>query len=126
MNSCEKIIEVIRNEGSKNNPPVIELGEMISDTECRIGGNDLDLEDLYLAEHLTEHSRTVDVEHVSELHAQTTSSENHSHELQTMGVKDARIRIKATLKKGDRVAVYRISEDKYLVFAKVVSGDVSV
>lgn len=126
MNSCETLIDLIRNEGSKNNPPAIELGEMISATECRIGGNHLDLEDLYIAEHLTEHRRTIDIESASEIHASTTSNENHSHNLQTLNVKGARVLVQTTLKKGDLVAAYRISEEKYLIFAKVVSGDVSV
>lgn len=126
MNGCETLIELMRQEGSKNNPPVIELGEMLSATECRIGENDLELEDLYIAEHLIAHERTVDIEAGGHIDATTTTDSGHSHKILSMSWSDTKLRIHTTLKKGDIVAAYRISEDKYLIFAKVVSGDVSV
>lgn len=126
MNSCETLIKLMRDEGSRNHPPVIELGEMISPTACRIGENDLELEDLYIAEHLIDHERIIDIEDGGNVDAETTVQGNHSHKLQSLKTKSTRIRFSTTLKKGDLVAVYRISEEKYLIFAKVVSGDVSV
>lgn len=126
MNGCETLIELMRNEGARNNPPVIQLGEMLSDVECRIGENNLGLEDLYLAEHLTDHERAVDIENVGDVDATTTTESGHLHKLQSITTKETAIRIHTTLKKGDLVAAYRMSEDKYLIFAKVVSGDVSV
>lgn len=126
MNSCETLIELMRNEGSRNNPPMIQLGEMLSDIECRIGENNLDLDDLYIAEHLTEHKRVMDIENAGDVDAETTAESGHLHKLQSMTTRYTAIRIHTTLKKGDIVAAYRISEDKYLIFAKVVSGDVSV
>lgn len=126
MNGIEKLIEIIRQEGAKNNPPMIKLGEMISENSCRIGENELDAEDLYFAEHMIEHEKLIDIEEGGKLDATTDTSGNHSHMLQTLTSEGTKIRIHTTLKKGDLVAVYRISDEKYLILAKVVSGDVSV
>ena len=126
MNGIEKLIEIIRQEGAKNNPPMIKLGEMISETSCRIGENELDAEDLYFAEHMIEHEKLIDIEDGGKLDATTDTSGNHSHMLKTLTSEGTKIRIHTTLKKGDLVAVYRISDEKYLILAKVVSGDVSV
>ena len=126
MNGSERIIEIIRLEGAKNNPPMIKLGEMTSETSCRIGENELDAEDLYFAEHIVEHEKLMDIEEGGKLDARTDTSENHSHMLQTLTSEGTKVRIHTTLKKGDLVAAYRLSEEKYLILAKVVSGDVSV
>ena len=79
MNGYEKIIDVMRKAGSKDNPEGVQIAYMTKPTECKTErGLDLDSDDLLIAEHV------------------------------------------GTLKAGDQVALIRVSEENYLLFAKVV------
>lgn len=48
MNRKERFVEMIRAQGSKDNPPRIETTEMLTDTECEYEGLRLDREDYLL------------------------------------------------------------------------------
>lgn len=112
MNGCEKLIQIMRQQGAMGNPPRLELGEMLSESTCRIGGNDLEKEDLIVAEHLTAGYNTK----ISANIAATIDGKETG-----IIMKDQTVAINSRLKKGDTVLTYRISEDKYAIIERMVS-----
>ncbi len=100
MNAYEEILNMMRIEGSKDNPKPIQIGEMSSATECCIGELKLSAEDLLIAEHLkTGYHFAVNHDNPS-LKDETTFSDG--------------------LKKGDLVAVYRINDETYIILERLV------
>ena len=108
MNGYEKLIMTIRKEGARNNPPSIFIGEMTSKNECLIGSLTLDKDDLLFAEHLTKKI-------VSEIDIKADDKK-----VSKTGINDKSKYIKP-LKKGDKVLLYKINSEKYVVIEKVVS-----
>lgn len=112
MNGCEKLIQLMRQQGAMGNPSNLELGEMLSETTCRIGGNDLEKEDLIVAEHLTaEYGIKASASIEATIDGKKT---NAKIEEQTMSINNK-------LKKGDTVLTYRVGEDKYAIIERMVS-----
>ena len=108
MNGYEKLIMTIRKEGARNNPPSLFLGEMTSKDECLIGSLTLDKDDLLFAEHLTKKMvSAVDIKADDKGVSKT-------------GINDKSKYIEP-LKKGDKVLLYKINSEKYVVIEKVVS-----
>lgn len=105
MNGYEKLLLIMQKEGMKNNPAKIVLGVMRSQTECEVAKNILDQEDFYVAEHLSVKRKVTVIENDKEKQVE---------------------KIQSLLKTGDIVAVYRLSDEKYLILDKVVSIDVSI
>lgn len=61
MNGYEQIIALMRQQGSKGNPSVLQFGEMTSGTTCMVGDLELEKDDLLVAEHLvTGYHKAVD------------------------------------------------------------------
>ena len=108
MNGYEKLIMPIRKEGARNNPPSLFLGEMTSKDECLIGSLTLDKDDLLFAEHLTKKI-------VSEVDIKADDKG-----VSKTGINDKSKYIEP-LKKGDKVLLYKINSEKYVVIEKVVS-----
>lgn len=50
MNQKEKFLEMIRTQGSRGNPPKIQLTEMLTATDCEYEGLRLNAEDYLLLE----------------------------------------------------------------------------
>lgn len=98
MNGYERIIRIIREQGSVNNPATLQLGEMTSENTCEIGDLKLDADDLYIAQHLIEHEIEID-----------TENENNK-----------KIKVHGTLEKGDLVLVQRINDEKYTIIEKLM------
>lgn len=112
MNGAEKLLRIMRQQGAAENPPKLQLGEMLSDTMCRVAGNALGKEDLMVAEHLTlEYELTTSA---------VISAMINSNEA-SVNITDQKVRVRNKLKEGDTVLLYRISEDKYVIIEKVVS-----
>lgn len=108
MNGYEKLIMTIRKEGARNNPPSLFFGEMTSKDECLIGSLTLDKDDLLFAEHLTKKM-------VSEVDIKADDKG-----VSKTGINDKSKYIEP-LKKGDKVLLYKINSEKYVVIEKVVS-----
>ena len=85
--------------------PACVLGIMRSQTECEVAKNILNQEDFYVAEHLSVKRKVTVIENDKEKQVE---------------------KIQSLLKTGDIVAVYRLSDEKYLILDKVVSIDVSI
>lgn len=90
MNAYEEILEVMRGEGEKRNPASIQIGTMTGGTSCKIGDLPLSGSDLLMAEHL-----------------------------KTGYQKDKNTFI-GPLKSGDQVAIYQISDEKYIILERLV------
>ena len=100
MNAYEEILKVMRLEGSKDNTMPIQIGTMDSATSCSIGTLKLSGDDLFIAEHLkTGYHCAVDNDNPSK--------------------KDKNTFVEA-LKKGDQVAIYRISDERYIIMERLV------
>lgn len=108
MNGYEKLIMTIRKEGARNNPHSLFIGEMTSKNECAIGSLSLDKEDLLFAEHLTKRV-------VSELDIKADDKG-----VSKTGTND-KCKYIEPLKKGDKVLLYKVGEEKYVVIERVVS-----
>jgi hypothetical protein len=123
MNGMEKLIKVMRKEGSRNNPDPLVLGEMTAKDKVEIKGMEFEGDDLYIAEHLLDQEVEVSFENWK---TQTKSGgtgyaefASHYHEID---VSKNKMKIHSTLKKGDLVLCYRVADDKYVIIEKVVSG----
>lgn len=111
MNSTERLINIMRQQGAVQNPPRLALGEMLSEDTCRVGGCTLDKDDLLIAEHLLQRDLTISATMTATI---GTEQKDVALTKQTVSTKDK-------LKAGDEVLLYRISEDKYVIIEKVVS-----
>ena len=100
MNAYEEILSVMRNEGKKDNTAPIQIGVMTGAASCKIGKLTLSGGDLLIAEHLkTGYHYAVDDLKPSK--------------------KDKSTFIEP-LKSGDKVAVYRISDELYIILERLV------
>lgn len=100
MNAYEQILETMQRQGSKNNTAPIQIGIMESETTCAIGKLKLTGSDLLVAEHLkTGYHYAVD--------NIIPSKKNDSTFI-------------GALKKGDKVAAYRISDELYIILERLV------
>lgn len=100
MNPYEEMLKVMRTEGSKDNTAPIQLGIMDSATACSIGKLKLSGDDLLIAEHLkTGYHYAVDNDRPS---------------------KKDKTTFVGGLKQGDKVAVYRISDELYIILERLV------
>lgn len=99
-NPYEEILEIMRNEGKKDNTAPIQIGVMTGSASCRIGKLTLSGGDLLIAEHLKTgyHCAVYD---------------------DTPSKKDKNTFV-APLKSGDKVAVYRISDELYIILERLV------
>lgn len=117
MNSTERLISIMRQQGTVQNPPRLVLGEMLSENTCRVAGYKLDKDDLLVAEHLKPRDLTISA-------TMKTTIDAPAQEFSVtadVGITKQTVSIKNKLKKGDEVLLYRISEDKYVIIEKVVS-----
>lgn len=114
MDGYEKIVKVIHDQSkamikkTQDQPdtygkPFIQIGEMTSETTCKIGKLELEKEDLLFADHL-----------MTKLCTEVKGSVNEG------SITDSSIYITA-LKKGDKVAIYKVNEDQYIVLERLVS-----
>lgn len=100
MNAYEEILGVMRSEGKKDNTAPIQIGVMTSATSCKIGKLELSGGDLLIAQHLKTgyHCAVYD---------------------DTPSKKDKNTFV-AALAKGDKVAVYRVSDELYIILEMLV------
>lgn len=101
MNPYEQILETMRQQGKKDNTAPIQIGVMESETTCAIGELKLSDSDLLIAEHLT-------------------TGYHYAVDKTAPSKKDETTFIGA-LKKGDKVAVYRISDELYIILERLVA-----
>ena len=100
MNPYEEILNTMREQGKKDNTAPIQIGVMESATTCAIGALKLSGSDLFIAEHLK-------------------TGYHYAVDNATPSKKDKNTFIGA-LKKGDKVAVYRVSDELYIILERLV------
>ena len=100
MNAYEEILSVMRNEGKKDNTAPIQIGEMTGTESCKIGKLTLSGDDLLIAEHLK-----------TGYHCAVYDDEPSKQDQNTFV---------EPLKSGDKVAVYRISDELYIILERLV------
>lgn len=91
----------MRQQGSKNNPASIQIGTMESATTCSIGKLKLTGDDLLVAEHL-----------------KTGFHKSVNNNMPSLQNDDTFVE---PLKAGDMVALYRVSDELYIIFERLVS-----
>lgn len=100
MSAFEDLIGIMQAEGEKNNPTGTQLGVMTGPNTCDVDGLSLMAEDLFFAEHLI-----YPVAFKVKINEDGTDGSEYLE----------------PLKKGDIVAVKKISDSQYLVLGKMVS-----
>lgn len=100
MNPYEEILGVMRTEGGKDNTAPIQIGIMDSATAVSIGKLKLSGSDLLIAEHLK-------------------TGYHYAVDNNTPSKRDKTTFI-GGLKQGDKVAVYRISDELYIILERLV------
>ena len=120
-----EMIQMMRAQGSKDNPITLQLGVMQSANSVKIDDLVLNAEDLYIADYLISgYTRQIKIPYVSWVTVDTTQSDpfasedNSDPDVQT--AKQAQITYTDGLKKGDLVAVQKLNDtNKYVILARV-------
>lgn len=100
MNAYEEILDVMRSEGKKDNTAPIQIGEMTGADSCRIGKLQLSGSDLLTAEHLK-----------TGYHCAVCRDDPAKKDEDTFV---------GPLKSGDKVAVYRVDDECYIILERLV------
>lgn len=107
-----EMLNMMREQGRKDNPVTLQLGVMQSENSVKIGDLVLYAEDLYIADHLVSgYTRKIKVPYVSEVTADTGT------------ITQDKLILSEGLKKGDLVAVQQVqSTNRYVILSKVVEA----
>ena len=126
-----EMLEIMRTQGSKDNPVTLQLGVMQSANSVKIDDLVLNAEDLYIADYLVAgYTREIKIPYVSGVTVDTTQedgfgtvdSEGNYSDPDTKVTRQTKITYKDGLKKGDLVAVQQLAfNNKYVILARVVS-----
>lgn len=107
-----EMIRMMRAQGSKDNPVILQLGVMQSSNSVKVDDLMLNAEDLYIADYLISgYTRQIKVPYVSDVRIV-----DHSPIL----TRQSKITYTDGLKKGDLVAVQKLNAtNKYVILARV-------
>ncbi len=100
MDPYSEILSVMRRQGKKDNPPLIQIGVMQDTASCKVGELLLESEDLLIAEHLK-------------------TGYHYAIDKDSPSLKDNDTFIEP-LKEGDIVAAYKINDEKYIILERLV------
>ena len=124
-----EMIQMMRAQGSKDNPVTLQLGVMQSSNSVKIDDLVLNAEDLYIADYLIAgYTRELKIPYVSGVTVDTTQSdpfgtvdsEGNYHDPDTRVTRQSKITYTDGLKKGDLVAVQKLNDtNKYVILARV-------
>lgn len=124
-----EMIQMMRAQGSKDNPITLQLGVMQSANSVKIDDLVLEAEDLYIADYLVAgYTRELKIPYVSGVTVDTTQndpfgtvdSEGNYPDPDTRVTRQNKITYTDGLKKGDLVAVQKLNDtNKYVILARV-------
>lgn len=124
-----EMIQMMRAQGSKDNPITLQPGVMQSANSVKIDDLVLEAEDLYIADYLVAgYTRELKIPYVSGVTVDTTQndpfgtvdSEGNYHDPDTRVTRQNKITYTDGLKKGDLVAVQKLNDtNKYVILARV-------
>ena len=127
-----EMVELMRAQGSKDNPVTLQLGVMQSANSVKIDDLVLNAEDLYRADYLVAgYTRQIKVPYVSGVTVDTTQSDGFGytddkgayHDPDTKVSTQKQITFTDGLKKGDLVGVQKLNDtNKYVILVKVVEA----
>ena len=123
-----EMLEIMRDQGKKDNSVTLQLGVMQSPTSVKIDDLVLNAEDLYIADYLVAgYTRQIKVPYVSGVSVDTTQSNpfasKDNPDPDTRVWKESQITYTDGLKKGDLVAVQKLDgNNMYVILARVVSA----
>lgn len=125
-----EMLEMMREQGKKDNPTTIQLGVMQSPNSVKIDDLVLNAEDLYIADYLVAgYSRAITIPYVSGVTVDTTQNdpfgsvdnEGNYHDPDTKTARQSKITYKDGLRKGDLVVVQKLNDNnRYVILARVV------
>ena len=101
MDPFSGIVNVIREQGTVHNTAPVQLATMTGGKTCIIGDLSISAEDLYIPDRL-----------LSSVCINVNVPENHQD----------KSNYSPPLKAGDTVAIYKLSDKKYVILDRVVSG----
>lgn len=115
--SYVKILKHMQKQGSKLNPPSVQIGVMVSSNILKIGDLQLDKDNLLIADYLlSSYKRGISIPTTSASGNTTTGS------ISSVGIPNGNMEFTDTLKAGDTVAVIPINDGQtYVILARVVS-----
>ena len=123
-----EMIQMMRAQGSKDNPITLQLGVMQSANSVKIDDLVLNAEDLYIADYLVAgYTRQIKVPYVSGVSVDTTQSNGFASkdnpDPDTRVWKQSQITYTDGLKAGDMVLVQKLNDNnKYVIIARVVEA----
>ena len=127
-----EMLGMMREQGAKDNPTTLQIGEMQSANSVKIDDLVLNAEDLYIADYLLEnYTRHLKVPYVSGVSVDTTQSDGFGstdangsyNDPDTKTNTQKEITFTDGLKKGDLVAVQKLHDtNKYVIIARVVEA----
>ena len=113
-----EMLNMMREQGRKDNPTTLQLGIMQSATSVKINDLILEAEDLYIADYLVAgYTREIEKPYVSDV--SVSHSEGSSPQVSL--TKQEKATYTDGLKKGDLVAVQKLNDtNMYVILARVV------
>lgn len=129
-NPYSKIIEIMKDKGSANNPPSIQIGEVISPPPnliIKIGDLQVDKDNILIADYLLrDHMREVRTDGMTNIPSKqyetgtTTVNSNHSHSIESFTIHNTKMYTDDTLIKGDLLAVMPVYDRQlYIILARL-------
>lgn len=125
-----EMLEMMREQGAKDNPVTIQIGVMQSANSVKIDDLTLNAEDLYIADYLVSgYTRQIKVPYVSGVTVDTTQSDPFGtvdgngvyHDPDTRTTTQKQITYTDGLKAGDMVLVQKLNDNnKYAIIVRVV------
>lgn len=116
MDAYTEILQHMRTQGMKYNPPTVQLGKMITSNILSLGDLQITKKNLLVADYLLpNYKRKIKIPSTN---ATGTAGE---HSISSIGIPDGEISYTDTLKAGDLVAVMPTADgQKYIILCKVV------
>ena len=118
-----EMLQLMRSQGSKDNPETIKIGVMLSPNSVKLDDLTLLPEDLYIADHLMGgYSRELSIPYVSDAKLNVTMGRYDVQDVSITLTKQNTLSMTGSdgLKAGDLVAMQRLDNNMYLIFARVV------
>lgn len=109
-----QMLQLMRSQGSKDNPETTKIGVMLSANSVKLDDLTLYPEDLYIADYLVNgHIYQVETPYVYDV--------QFGHYDGSFSTTDKAVRVNG-LKAGDLVAVQKLDNNMYLIYARVVKA----
>jgi hypothetical protein len=104
-----EMLNLMREQGKKDNPVTLQLGIMQSENSVKVDDLILTAEDIYISDYLkADYKREFTLEHYTDDILSSTEK--------------VKLITKDGLKKGDLVAVQKLSNNRYVILERVVAG----